>query len=516
MIRPVEPQIRVPHPLRRLQRVGYSRHGCAVPLACLALATSLLAGCRVVGPNYTRPPAAGLAPNFKESGPSTFKDGDGWKTAQPADVALKGKWWESFNDSQLNVLEEQIDPANQSLKSAEANFRAARATVGIYRANEAPTLSIGPSIGAVRQSANEPYVGGAASTGGQGHGSFLLPLDLSYEVDLWGRIRRSVTAAKEQAQAADADLETARLSLHAELAIDYFGLRADDAQKKLLDDTVQAYQQALQLTQDRYDGGAAPLSDVTQARTQLQTAKVQDSDVTIERAQYEHAIATLTGQAPAALTLVPNPVNANPPAIPVIPGALPSQLLERRPDIAGDERRMAAANEQIGIAQAAFYPTLDLSAQGGLLGTSLINVFTWPSRFFAVGPVLTQTLYDHGRRQAGSEIVVAQYDATVANYRQDTLTAFQQVEDSLAALRVLETEADQQRASTQSAQQSLDLFNTRYEGGVDTYLQVVTAQTTALANQRNDIEIARRRLEASILLIKALGGGWTTAQLPKL
>jgi len=200
----------------------------------------------------------------------------------------------------------------------------------------------------------------------------------------------------------------------------------------------------------------------------------------------------------------------------VIPGALPSQLLERRPDIAGDERRMAAANEQIGIAQAAFYPALDLSAQGGLLGTSIVNVFTWPSRFFAVGPTLNQTLYDHGRRRAQSDVVLAQYDATIANYRQDTLSAFQQVEDNLAALRILETEADQQRAATESAQQSLNLFNIRYEGGVDTYLQVVTSQTTALANQRNDIEIMRRRLEASILLIKALGGGWTTAQLPKL
>jgi NodT family efflux transporter outer membrane factor (OMF) lipoprotein len=479
------------------------------------LCAALLTGCRV-GPTYSKPPAVGVAPQFKEPGPAAFSNADGWKAAQPNDQSLRGKWWESFNDAQLNTLEEQIDPANQTLKAAEANFRTARAAIGLYRANEAPTLSIAPLVGAERQSANEPYVGGQALAGGPGQGEFLFPLDLSYEVDLWGRIRRSVTAAKEQAQASDADLETARLSLHAELAIDYFGLRADDAQKKLLDDTVAAYKQALQLTQDRYDGGAAPLSDVTQARTQLQTALVQDSDVTIERAQYEHAIAVLTGQAPAALTLAAAPVTVNPPAIPVIPGALPSQLLERRPDIAGDERRMAAANEQIGIAQAAFYPTLDLSAQAGMLGTSIVNVFTWPSRFFAVGPTLTQTLYDHGRRQAGSDIAIAQYDATVATYRQTTLTAFQQVEDSLAALRVLENEAAQQRAATESAQQSLDLFNTRYEGGVDTYLQVVTSQTTALQNQRNEIEITRRRLEASILLIKALGGGWTTAQLPKL
>jgi len=482
----------------------------------LALVPALLVGCRVVGPNYAKPPAVGVAPQFKETGPSTFKETDGWKAAQPGDQTLRGKWWESFNDPQLNALEEEIDPANQTLKAADADFRAARAAIGLYRANQAPTLSIGPEVGAVRQSVNEPYVGSTALAGGAGEGNFLLPLDLNYEIDLWGRIRRSVTAAREQAQASAADLETARLSLHAELAVDYFGLRADDAQKKLLDDTVQAYREALQLTEDRYNGGAAPESDVTQARTQLQTALVQDSDVTIQRAQYEHAIAVLTGQAPAALTLTATPLTIDPPAIPVIPGALPSQLLERRPDIAGDERRMAAANEQIGIAQAAFYPTLDLSAAVGLNGTSLLNAFTWPSRFFAVGPVLNQTLYDHGRRRAGSDIAIAQYDNTVANYRQDTLGAFQQVEDSLAALRVLETEAEQQRAATESAQQSLDLFKIRYEGGVDTYLQVVTSQTTALQNQRNDIEIQRRRLEASVLLIKALGGGWSTAQLPKL
>jgi NodT family efflux transporter outer membrane factor (OMF) lipoprotein len=482
----------------------------------LGLMACLLGGCRVVGPNYSRPPVAGLAPEFKEPGPTAFKENDGWKAAQPGDQTLRGKWWETFNDPQLNALEEQIDPANQTLKAADANFRTARAAIGLYRANQAPTISVGPQVGALRQSANEPYAGSTAIAGGLGEGSFLLPLDLNYEVDLWGRIRRSITAAREQAQAADADLETARLSLHAELAIDYFSLRADDAQKKLLDDTVATYRQALQLTEDRYNGGASPLSDVAQARTQLQTAEVQDSDVTIQRAQYEHAIAVLTGQAPATLTLTPAPVTVNPPAIPIIPGLLPSQLLERRPDIAGDERTMAAANEQIGIAQAAFYPTLDLSGAVGLGGTSLLNLFTLPSRFFAVGPTLNQTLYDHGRRRAGSDIALAQYDATVANYRQTTLTAFQQVEDSLAALRVLETEAEQQRAATASAQQSLDLFNTRYEGGVDTYLQVVTSQTLALQNQRNDIEITRRRLEASVLLIKALGGGWTTAQLPNL
>jgi NodT family efflux transporter outer membrane factor (OMF) lipoprotein len=499
---------RVPHP-SRFDRDGWDVNRPAL----LVLFLTLLAGCRV-GPNYVKPAPTALTPEFKESAPTSFPATDGWKAAQPADQTLRGKWWESFNDPQLNALEERIDTANQTLKAADANFRAARASIGIYRANQAPTISFGPSAGAVRDSANQPYFNSANANNGDG--DFLLPIDLNYEVDLWGRIHRSVTAARETAQAGAADLENARLSLHAELALDYFGLRADDAQKKLLDDTVRAYRDALQLTEDRYNGGASPLSDVTQARTQLQAAEVQASDVTIERAQYEHAVAVLTGQAPAALNLAPDPVNVAAPTLPVIPGALPSQLLERRPDIASDERRMAAANEQIGIAQAAFYPTLDISAQGGVLGNSIVNVFTWPSRFFAVGPTLNQTLYDHGRRRAQSDVVLAQYDATVANYRQTTLSAFQQVEDNLAALRVLETEADQQRAATDSAQQSLNLFNIRYEGGVDTYLQVVTSQTVALQNQRNDIEIERRRLDASVLLIKALGGGWTTAQLPNL
>ncbi len=467
----------------------------------------------MVGPKYTRP-AAPLAPEFKEATPESYKEMGGWKVAQPNDQLLRGKWWELFNDAQLNALEEQVDPANQTLKAAEANFRAARAEIRFNRANEAPTLTVNPSVGAVRDSVNQPYFNKTAANNGTG--SFTLPIDMNYEIDLWGRIRRSVTAAREQAQASAADMETSRLSLHAELAIDYFNLRSADAQKKLLDETVKAYQDALQLTQDRYDGGASPLSDVAQARTQLQTAHVQKTEIGIQRAQYEHAIAVLIGRPPAQLAIAPTPVTVQQPAIPAIPGALPSQLLERRPDIAADERRMAAANEQIGITQAAFYPTLSLSAVAGFTGTSVLNWFAWPSRFFAVGPMLSQTVFDHGRRSASSDVVLAQYDATVADYRQTSLTAFQQVEDNLAALRILETEAQQQRAATQSAQESLELFKTRYEGGVDTYLQVITWQTSALENERNDIDIMRRQLEASVLLIKALGGDWDTTQLPKV
>ncbi len=405
----------------------------------------------MVGPKYTRP-SAPLTPEFKESGPTTFKEMDGWKAAQPSDAEIRGNWWELFADSQLNALETQVDGANQTLKQAEANFRAARSAIGVSRSARAPSISVGPSVAAVRDSANQPYFNKSAANGGTG--SFTLPFDLNYEVDLWGRVRRSVTSAVEQAQASAADMETARLSLHSELAVDYFDLRSDDAQARLLDETVKAYEDALQLTLDRYEGGAAPESDVTQARTQLLAAQTARTEIVLQRAASEHAIAVLTGKPPAALTLPALPITLQPPTLPAVPGALPSQLLERRPDIAAEERRMAAANEQIGIAQAAFYPTLSISALGGFAGTSPLNWLTWPSRLWAVGPAMSQTLFDHGLRRANLNIAGANYDATVAAYRQTALTAFQEVEDNLAALRELETEARQQREATQSAEQS--------------------------------------------------------------
>ena len=482
-----------------------SRSSLATMLALLPLA-----GC-MVGPQYKRP-AAIVAPSFKEATPASFAEQDGWKPGQPSDTKLKGNWWTIYNDPQLNALEAQVDGANQSLKAAEANFRGARAQIGYERANEAPTIGAAPSISSVRASANQPYF--SPTLVNNGSGNFTLPVDLNYEVDLWGRIRRTVTSAREQAQASDADLENARLSLHAELAMDYFGLRSADAQEKLLDDTVTAYESALQLTQDRFEGGAAPQSDVSQAQTQLNQARVERTDLEVQRAQYEHAIAVLIGKPPAELTLPQLPLNLQAPVIPRIPGTVPATLLERRPDIAADERRMASANEQIGIAQAAYYPTLSLSAVMGLQGSSALNWFNWPSRFWAVGPTFSETLFDAGRRRSAKNITVAQYDANVANYRQTVLTAFQQVEDNLAAIRVLTNEAQQQHEATASAEQSLDLFQTRYEGGVDTYLQVVTWQTAALNNERNDLSILERRLDASVLLVKALGGGWDTTKLP--
>ncbi len=476
--------------------------------SCALVALVALAGCKV-GPNYRRPTTP-IAPAFKEQP----QPGQGWATASPADAALKSDWWTLYGDPRLDALEPQVDAANQSLKAAEANFRAARAQVSYNRANYAPTVGVAPSIATLRNSSNQPYFNPALANGGTG--SFNLPFDLNYEVDLWGRIRRSVQSARDQGQAAAADLENARLSLHAELALDYFDLRATDAQLKLVTDTIGAYRQAYDLTEDRYQGGAAPQSDVSQAATQLGAARVLATDLNVERTADEHAIAVLAGKPPAAFTLAPDPINIAPPAMPAIPPMLPSELLERRPDIAAGERRMASANEQIGIADAAFYPTLSISAQGGFLGTSALNWFTFPSRFWAVGPTFSETLFDNGRRRAVVRITAADYEETVANYRQTTLTAFQQVEDNLAALRILATEAQQQHQTTQAAEQSLSLFNIRYQGGVDTFLQVVTSQTAALSNQRNDIDILRRRLDASVLLIKALGGGWTTAQLPKL
>jgi NodT family efflux transporter outer membrane factor (OMF) lipoprotein len=384
----------------------------------------LLSGC-MVGPKYVKP-SARLAPGFKET--TDWKEGGGWKIANPDDTQLRGNWWELYGDAKLNELEEQVDPSNQTLKIAEANFRQARTAIRFNRAAEAPTIGTSPSISSIRESANQPYF--PASLANNGSGEFTLPFDLSYEIDLWGKVRRGVTAAREEAQASTGNLETARLSLHAEVAVDYFEVRSADAQEQLLNDTADAYSKALELTKNRFLGGAAPKSDVAQAQTQLDTARVLATDIKVQRAQYEHALAILIGKPPAAFSLPPSPLNIQPPRLPSVPIALPAQLLERRPDIAAAERRMAAANEQIGIAQVAYYPTLNLAAVAGLEGSSLLNWFNWPSRLWAVGPSMSETLFDGGRRRATSESARAGYDSAVANYRQTVLTSFQQIEDN--------------------------------------------------------------------------------------
>ena len=468
--------------------------------AALAGLVGLLLGGCMVGPDYVKP-----------SAPSTpaYKENEGWKVAQPSDHLPRGAWWDLFADPELRALEEEVATANQDLKVAEARLREARAAVRFNRAGLFPTLSTTLGPRSVRESSNQPFLAPGSRPGSSG--DLLWSLDMSYEVDLWGRVRRTVASARHEAQATAADLETARLSLQAELAIDYFELRAADAQQQLLEETVKAFEAALRLTMNRFQGGAAPKSDVAQAQTQLDTTRVQATDIAVQRAQFEHAIAVLIGKPPASFSLPRRPLDHRPPDIPV---GVPSQLLERRPDIAAAERRVAEANEQIGIARAAYYPTVMLNASVGFEGSSFGNFLNASSLLWSVGASITQTIFDGGRRRATSETARAAYDATVASYRQTTLTAFQQVEDNLTALRVLEQEAQQQRQAVESAQDSLQLFTNRYRGGVDNYLQVITAQTVALANQRNEIDILRRRVGASVLLVKALGGGWSVAELP--
>ena len=467
-------------------------------LGLTAVVLLLCTGC-MVGPDY-----------FKPSAPMTaaYKEDQGWKLARPSDTIPRGKWWEIFGDPQLNALEEQVSEANQNVKVAEARFRQARALIGFFRAGLFPTVSAGASVSSLRDSTKTQPPSSGASTR-----DFLLTGDVSYELDLWGRIRRSVTSARAEAQATAADLESARLSIQAELAFDYLELRSADAQQRLLNDTVQAFKEALQLTINRFEGGAAPKSDVAQAQTQLETTQVQATDIGVQRAQLEHAIAVLIGKPPAEFSLPPAPLDLQPPDI---PAGLPSELLERRPDIAAAERRVAEANEQIGIAKAAYFPTVTLNALLGFESSSIRNFGGWQSFLWAVGSSLAQTIFDGGRRRATSEAALVSYDATVASYRQATLDAFQQVEDNLAALRILEQETQQQERAVVSARESLQLFTNRYKGGVDNYLQVITAQTVALANERNQVDIMRRRMDASVLLVKALGGGWNVADLPQL
>jgi len=472
--------------------------------AFVALLALLAVGCSV-GPKYQRPDIQAPVA-FKETPPQAYKE---WQSAHPSDTALRGDWWTIFGDVDLNKLEEQVDVSNQNLKAAQARFDQARALIKVSQSQKYPTITAGADITGNRDSSTYAL---ATPKTTSSFGNFGLPVDVSYEVDAWGRVRHSIQAARAEAQATAADLETLRLSYHAELAYDYFELRSADAEQRLLDDTVVAYQKALELTENRFEGGVAAGAEVAQAKTQLESTKTQDTDLGVRRAQFEHAVAVLTGKSPAEFSLPPKAV-VDPPAIPV---GLPSQLLERRPDIAAAERRMAEANEQVGIAHAAFFPQIVLGAVLGLEGQSVTDWLNWPSRFWAVGPSVLQTVFDGGRRRATQQASEFNYDATVATYRETALDAFQQVEDNLAALRVLEKETATQRAAVAAAEQSLELSTNRYTGGLVTYLEVVTAQGTALVNERAAVDILRRRMDASVLLIKALGGGWDSTKLPKL
>jgi len=481
------------------------RHAGLASVAVLALS-----GC-MVGPKYVKP-SVPLAPGFKEAGPDASRENANWHVGQPADAAQRGEWWKIFGDAELNALEPQVAANNQDLKAADARFREARALIRFNHASLYPTVGVAPFAGGLRESTYRPYFNASGALG-NGVGDLQLPVDLNYEIDVWGRVRRTVSAAREEAQASAGDRQTVLLSLQAELAVDYFEARSADAQEKLLNDTVKDFEEAYRVTNNRFEGGVSPKSDVDQAQTQLEAARVQARDITLQRAQFEHAIAVLLGEPPASFALTNVPLDARPPAIPT---GLPSELLERRPDIAAAERRVAEANDRIGIARAAFYPTISLNGSVGIEAASFGNLFNPASLLWSIGPTLSQTVFDAGRRASVSEQANASYDETVANYRQTTLTAFQQVEDNLTALRVLNQEAEHQHQATLAAQSAEQIFNNRYVGGLDTYLQVVTAQTTALNNERNDIDIMRRQMDASVLLIKALGGGWNVTDLPKL
>jgi NodT family efflux transporter outer membrane factor (OMF) lipoprotein len=465
----------------------------------MAIAALQLTGC-VVGPKY-HPPAVQAPPAYKEIGD--------WKPAQPNDQNLGGSWWTIFQDPQLDALELQVNVSNLNLKAAEAQFQQSRATLRYYRADYYPTVTAGPSADRTRVSANAPT---NSILRGTTYNDFVLPFDVSYQADVWGRVQKNVESYREQAQASAADLATVNLSMHADLAVDYFQARSLDAEEQLLNSTVTEYQQALDLTESRFQGGIASEVEVEQAMTQLQTVRAEAIDVGVLRAQYEHAVAILIGKPPAEFSLPPLPLTAPPPHVPI---GLPSDLLERRPDIAASERRVASANAQIGVAKSAYYPLINLGATGGFESSAITTLINGPSGLWSIGLSAVGTVFDVGRRRALNDQARAAYDYQVAAYRENVLTGFQQVEDNLAAVRILENEAKVQDEAVAAAQRSLDLSTTRYKGGVTSYLEVITAQSAALADEVTAVNILGRRMANTVLLIQALGGGWDRSSLPE-
>jgi len=471
-----------------------SRHDVCANMKFLLVAavTTALAGC-MVGPDYVRPSAP-------ES--TTFKEAAGWKVAQPQDDSPRGPWWKPFADSELDRLASQVEVDNQTVAAAAARVREAQAATQASRAQLFPLVT--GNAAAVRTSR------GSAAGGGGVTNSYNAALDLNWELDLWGRIRRGVEASDATAQASAADLAAATLSLQALLAQDYLLLRVQDAEIDLLRETVSAYERSLTLTQNQYNAGVVARGDVVQAEAQLAATRAQLLDATIQRAQLEHAVAVLVGKPPSKLAIAPQQLPA---VFPQIPVTLPSELLERRPDVAAAERRTASANAQIGVAQAAFFPSLTLAATGGVQSSVLGDLLSLPARYWSIGPLLAQTLFDAGLRKAQKEQAIAVYDETVATYRQTVLTAFQEVEDNLAALSILEREAARQAEAVKAAREALAIAINQYRAGTANYLAVVVLQTAALNSERTALAIHGRRLTASVGLIKALGGGWDATKL---
>ena len=492
----------------------YTKNGPIVLLTALAMALLLMMGC-AVGPKYVRPPVQ-TPPAYKEMPESAVREPESWRTSQPKDGTDRGKWWKIFNDPQMDELEEKASSSNQEIMAAMDNFLAARALVREARAQYFPTVTTNPSVMNSRPSPGQfggLQAGSSTATGltVRSYTDYSLPFDASWEPDFWGRIRGGVRSNVYAAQASAADLENVRLSVHAELAADYYELRAQDSLKGLLDATVSAYQDALDLARTQYKAGLGSDETVAQAEAQLKAAQAQDTNLGILRAQYEHAIAVLVGEPASTFSL---PAQPYPTDLPKIPAGVPSELLERRPDIAAAERSVAQANAQVGVAKTAYFPTILLSATGGFGNSSAANWFTWPSRFWSVGPSLAETIFDAGLRRATLEQYRASYEAAIANYRQTVLTAFQQVEDNLASLRILSQDIEQQDAAVEAAARSLREATVRYKAGLDPYLNVISAQTILLNDQQTAVSFRMQQRVASVQLIKALGGGWGSAELP--
>jgi NodT family efflux transporter outer membrane factor (OMF) lipoprotein len=478
---------------------GTTRATCRPMLRAGAITGALLLGGCAVGPDYVRPTVT-VPSAYKEAPPVA----PGWTSARPADDVPRGPWWHVYGDAQLNALEDKVNVSSQSIQKSIAMLKAARAMVDYAHAGYFPTVGASVNAARTRYSANVIY----HATSGKVIPDYAMTLNATWEPDLWGKIGRTVEAAQANAQASAADLEAVRLGMHADVALNYFNLRGLDASKKLLDQTIVAYQQALGLTQNRFNIGIASQSDVAQAQTQLANAQAQEIDLGVLRAQYEHAIATLIGE-PASTFFLPTADASFAP--PTIPAGVPSDLLQRRPDIAAAERRTAAANAQVGVAQAAYFPQLLLSATGGLESSALGNLLTAPSRMWSIGPALLGTLFDAGARGATMASAKAQFEGSVADYRQTVLTAFQEVEDNLASLRILQQEAAKQHEAVVASEQALQLMMNQYKVGSVGYLDVVVTQSTALMNERMAVDLDRRQMAASVMLVKALGGWWRSS-----
>jgi NodT family efflux transporter outer membrane factor (OMF) lipoprotein len=478
---------------------------------CPAITTLLLTGC-MVGPKYNppSPSATATAPPvaYKES-PTQFQETDGWKVAQPQDAMLHGKWWEIYNDPELNALEDKLNIDNQNIKQFFENFMEARTLIAQARSQLYPTVGTSLSYQAARTSSN--LTNSPSANTGRVSSVGSLPFQVSWEPDLWGKVRNTIHAQQYNAQLSAADLENEKLSEQASLAAFFFEVRGQDALQKLLNDTVEADKKALDLARARYETGIDDRISVAEAESTLQQVQSQAINLGVARAQFEHAIAVLVGANPSQFSIPVKPLLTNAPAIPV---GVPSVLLERRPDIAGAERRMAAANAQIGIAYAAYYPSLNLSASYGYESTNFSHFFDLPSRFWSVGPSLSETIYDGGLRRATVNQFITTYNADLASYRQTVLTAFQQVEDGLSSVRILSQQVLKQEQAVKSSEEVLKLETARYETGVDPYIDVVTAQTTLLNNQQTLANLHVQEMTSSVQLIEALGGGWDRSQLP--